>query len=410
MRTQQFLEHHGVASNPFAEEDAQTDPVFKEHCIDSTYHPTWDKIYGDPAEPATSLVFGEKGSGKTALRLQIVRHLAAYNRQHPRGRLFVIEYDDFNPFLDRFRDRLSGRRRKTSDRVLAEWKLWDHMDAILSLGVTGLVDRILDVRHPTDAAGADAGPIDARELDRHQARDLLLLAACYDQSSAETPKGRWHRLRRKLRYHTFRRTLDLAFAWVVDAAVLGLLAWLGKWEWFLTPWPYVVMAAAWIPWLIRAWKRGSMARGITEKRAGRQSGQAAAAAGADALHRPRDHRPAAAHQAADRRPLRAVSQVPGHSANARLRWHRGAGRSSRRTPFDQRFGGADAGAVVADARQQISQASRHRLQAAAADRAGPVHRSRGSRVLSAGPTRQAEHDSLAGMDRARPCTTWPPPG
>ena len=68
MRTQQFLEHHGVASNPFAEEDAQTDPVFKEHCIDSTYHPTWDKIYGDPAEPATSLVFGEKGSGKTALR------------------------------------------------------------------------------------------------------------------------------------------------------------------------------------------------------------------------------------------------------------------------------------------------------------------------------------------------------
>ncbi len=264
MRTQQFLEHHGVASNPFAEEDAQTDPVFKEHCIDSTYHPTWDKIYGDPAEPATSLVFGEKGSGKTALRLQIVRHLAAYNRQHPRQRLFVIEYDDFNPFLDRFRDRLSGRRRKTSDRVLAEWKLWDHMDAILSLGVTGLVDRILDVRHPTDAAGADAGPIDARELDHHQARDLLLLAACYDQSSAETPKGRWHRLRRKLRYHTFRAHFDLAFAWVFDAAVLGLLARLGKWEWFLTPWPYVVMAAAWIPWLIRAWKRGSMARGITK--------------------------------------------------------------------------------------------------------------------------------------------------
>jgi hypothetical protein len=39
-------------------------------------------------------------------------------------------------------------------------------------------------------------------LDRHQARDLLLLAACYDQSSAETTKGRWHRLRRKLRYRT----------------------------------------------------------------------------------------------------------------------------------------------------------------------------------------------------------------
>jgi hypothetical protein len=85
MKTQQFLEYHGIGTNPFAEEDAQTDPVFKEHCIDSTYHPTWDKIYGNPAEPATSLVFGEKGSGKTALRLQIVRHLAQYNRRTPRA-------------------------------------------------------------------------------------------------------------------------------------------------------------------------------------------------------------------------------------------------------------------------------------------------------------------------------------
>ena len=69
MKIQQFLEHHGIASNPFADEDAQTDVVFKEHCIDSTHHPTWDKIYGNPADPSTSIVFGEKGAGKTALRL-----------------------------------------------------------------------------------------------------------------------------------------------------------------------------------------------------------------------------------------------------------------------------------------------------------------------------------------------------
>ena len=49
------------------------------------YHPSWDKVYGNPAEPATSIVFGEKGSGKTALRLQIVRHLADYNGKHPNG-------------------------------------------------------------------------------------------------------------------------------------------------------------------------------------------------------------------------------------------------------------------------------------------------------------------------------------
>ncbi len=262
MRTQQFLEHHGIACNPFAEEDAQTDPVFKEHCIDSTYHPTWDKIYGNPAEPATSIVFGEKGAGKTAMRLQIVRHLAAYNQAHPQHRVFVIEYDDFNPFLDRFRDRLSSRRQR-SDRALAEWKLWDHMDAILSLGVTGLVDRILEVKQPADTAAADAGPIDVKPLDRHQARDLLLLAACYDQSSAETTKGRWHRLRRKLRFHTIRAHFDLAGAWLGTAAVLGLIAWLGKWDWLSTPWPYLVIAAAWLPWIWRCWKRFWQARAIT---------------------------------------------------------------------------------------------------------------------------------------------------
>ena len=42
MKIQQLLEHHGVARNPNVEEDAQTDPVFKDHCIDSTYHPVWD--------------------------------------------------------------------------------------------------------------------------------------------------------------------------------------------------------------------------------------------------------------------------------------------------------------------------------------------------------------------------------
>ena len=141
MRIQQFLEHHQIVRNPFAEEDAQTDPVFKEHCIASTYHPTWDKVYGDPAEPATSIVFGEKGSGKTAMRLQISSHLDQYNREHPNERLFVVHYDDFNPFLDRFRSRLSRRRRR-ADRVLAEWRLWDHRDVILSLSVTDLVDQL----------------------------------------------------------------------------------------------------------------------------------------------------------------------------------------------------------------------------------------------------------------------------
>ena len=113
MKIQNLLDHHGIAGNPFADEDAQTDLVFKEHCIGETYHPSWDKVYGDPAEPATAIVFGEKGSGKTAMRLQIARHLQQYNCEHPQQRLYVVEYDDFNPFLDRFRDKLPSANEST---------------------------------------------------------------------------------------------------------------------------------------------------------------------------------------------------------------------------------------------------------------------------------------------------------
>ena len=168
MRIRQFLEHHGIAENPFADEDAQTDLIFKGYCITSTYHPTWDKIYGNPAEPATAVVFGEKGSGKTALRLQITRHLADHNADHPEARVFVIQYDDFNPFLDRSRERFSGRRRR-ADRVLGQWKLWDHADAILSLAVTQMVDRILEVRQASHPAAVDTQPLAITSLEPRKA-------------------------------------------------------------------------------------------------------------------------------------------------------------------------------------------------------------------------------------------------
>ena len=179
MRTEQFFAHHGVAANPFAEEDAQTDRVFKARCVD-VHHPAWDKVYGDPADPATSLVFGEKGAGKTAMRLQIAEAIERHNRAAERGDwLWVVEYDDFNPLLDQFADRLSARKQRDPSRVLAEWKLWDHMDGVLSLAVTDLVDRLLGVDPPRGPRANRLDPADARtRLDAAQKRDLLLLAAC----------------------------------------------------------------------------------------------------------------------------------------------------------------------------------------------------------------------------------------
>ena len=260
MKTQQFLEHHGISANPFSEEDAQTDPVFKEHCIVKTYHPAWDKVFGNPAEPSTSIVFGEKGAGKTALRLQIVRHVADYNRDHPEARLYVIEYDDFNPFLDRFRDKL-GRRQQRTDKALAQWKLWDHMDAILSLGVTKLADQILGTRHRADYDGS----LPVETLDRFQARDLLLLAACYDQSLSETFSGRWSQLRRKLHFPIWLSYWPLAVGIFVTLLVCGVLLGLQQWTWLAQPWPYLFVLAGWLPWLWQFFSRWQLARSIARQ-------------------------------------------------------------------------------------------------------------------------------------------------
>lgn len=215
MNINTFLEHHGINRNPFAEEDAQTDPVFKEHCISNAYHPIWDKVYGDPHEPSTSIIFGPKGSGKTAMRLQVDRHLAKYSDENPSKRIYVIHYDDFNPFLDHFCERMSRRTSKKPEKVLESWRLWDHMDSILCLGVTDLVDRILagQDRPASEAVSTQA----ARSLDRTSARDLLMLAACYDQSTSSSFNKRWNSLRKSVRYG------NMATKWSFPLGALSLI-------------------------------------------------------------------------------------------------------------------------------------------------------------------------------------------
>jgi hypothetical protein len=235
MKVHEFLEHHGIAGNPFAEEDAQTDAVFKRDCLETTFHPAWDKILGSPSDPSTSIVFGEKGSGKTALKLQMVRQFERHNDAHPEARSFVVLYDDFNPFLDRFVGRVA--RGRSVEKTLAQWKLWDHMDAILSLAMTQLVTDLVGEKRST-------------RLTRPQARDLSLLAACYDQSTAESFPVRWRKLRRRVGYHgrfggwprlvAFAVTAALAAA-VIAGALLGSLDWARQW------WPWAILGAAWIP-------------------------------------------------------------------------------------------------------------------------------------------------------------------
>ena len=251
MKIDQFLGHHGIVGDPFSEEDAQTDTVFKRGCLWKIHHPSWSKYFGSPADPSTAVVFGEKGSGKTALRLQSEAELGAYNEAHPGERIFVICYDDFNPFLDHFR---AAARARDAAEALKRWRLQDHMDAILALGVTQLVDRLT------------AGRVDLTALSEDQRRDLLMLAALYDQSTGEPIQRRWNRLRRRSGFRPLWSRRDLQIGVGVTAVIVALTVAFHLWRWSYWPWLLLPIALGWLYWgwrLARAeWFARDIRRGL----------------------------------------------------------------------------------------------------------------------------------------------------
>ena len=209
MTEQEFLKHHQLVRNPFVDEDAQTDTVFRDFCISGTFHPSWSKVVGDAKQPATAIVFGAKGSGKTAMRLQLIDHITKHNAEHPDQRVFLVCYDDFNAYLGPLEQHLSKRARGNPDRVLGALRLWDHMDAILSEGVTQLVDWILQ------------GQVAPDKLDRGQRRDLILLASIYDRSKTSNVRDRVQGLRSGLRF----RALSTWTPYLLGILVTAIAAW-----------------------------------------------------------------------------------------------------------------------------------------------------------------------------------------
>jgi hypothetical protein len=188
VQTRRFFEHHGLKSDPFIQDDAKEDLVFRRGCADHMFHPLWAKIYGHPEEPSTAVVLGERGSGKTALALQIIEQLEQYNCSRPDCRVLVLDYHDFNSFLDEF--------TRGGKQHLADWELRDHMDAVLSLGVRKLVDLIVE----GECGAEEIGPKHLEQLDLQQRRDVLLLATIYDRSEKITRTHRCQSLARALRY------------------------------------------------------------------------------------------------------------------------------------------------------------------------------------------------------------------
>lgn len=239
-----FLEHWSLVEHPFRAEEARQDGLLARMVETSVRqaienplrtsrmprHPDFDKIAGSLNRPSTSVVFGEKGSGKTAIRLQLATSVAGHNAANPGKRVLLVHHDELSPMLSRLHERLRTVRRGKESPVLDSLKqlrLGDHVDAILG----GVVPRLIDaaMEHVT-AAGGGGGPMSSggsdatpgvasisvsvsmggadridlgseprkqlRKLDGDVKRDLLLLQAAYDR--AEHAGSRTRDLRKAL--------------------------------------------------------------------------------------------------------------------------------------------------------------------------------------------------------------------
>lgn len=244
MNLQQFLDHWAIVENPFRGEEARQDPVFLrleaasqagrggvapaadisgQNLPGATAHSDFEKIAGDFARPSSSIVFGEKGSGKTAIRLQLADRVSAYNAAHPQAKALWIGYDDLNPILGRYMERSPRDKKSSTTDILGRLRLVDHIDGILTIVVPALVATLLKERATdpgtpglTSAGTGAAGGVGlagasaltpgeepkkfVKKLDAGTRRDLLVLQAIYDRPETATgAEDRTRRLRRLLR-------------------------------------------------------------------------------------------------------------------------------------------------------------------------------------------------------------------
>lgn len=195
MQVETFFKQYSVQENPFAAEEARDDPVFFRLIDQGVGHPDFEKIYGGADQPRPGVVFGEKGSGKTGLRLMLERRLESHNAERTDRRAWIVRYDDLNPIIDRFAH--AQRHEMTPDKLLSRFRLVDHQDAILSRATTRLIDALLEAE---GQAGGDPLAIKtARQMPRQRRVDLAELALLYDQPASGNFPERWSRLRRMLR-------------------------------------------------------------------------------------------------------------------------------------------------------------------------------------------------------------------
>ncbi len=245
MNLAQFFEHWSIVENPFRGEEARTDAIFTRMGIAAraeghpdapeggpgrirlvrpempSTHSEFDKIVGELERPSTSIVFGEKGSGKTAIRLQIADRVARFNHDHPGRRVLLVPYDDLNANLDHYA-RVTGASKK--EDPFKGMRLVDHLDAIIAIGTGRLVNALLTGSETPPPAQIEDGAKRAKRMSPASRRELLLLQAVYDTS--DTTGARTAALKRMLRLRgNGPRALIATGVWVGWVPAVALFVW-----------------------------------------------------------------------------------------------------------------------------------------------------------------------------------------
>lgn len=283
--SREFLDHHGLRTDALAGLEATKDDVFINN-IDMAKHPYYDRIRGSMTTVTSALVLGERGSGKTAMRRQMINDIEDHNQNcELNKRILLLQYDRFDNFLDAMlsRDaesfaervkqcgktlRANPRNRRLVSQVIEQlsgmvefptWALNDQVDAILVLAARRLSDAILG-----EGEGPGIGRLDPGGL-KSRRPDLLVLATVYAPSDQP---DRARRLRRKLGYSGLRRleaAWQSALGWATTAAVLVLTGiCLGNdllgYLWI----PLVLLlVAGWLPWFFKLRWAGEVAAYVT---------------------------------------------------------------------------------------------------------------------------------------------------
>ena len=232
MNPSAFLAHHGIVESPFSAEEARHDPVFSRLMLRTeSAHPEYDKVIGSLERPHAAVVFGEKGAGKTALRLLIGERVAQHNEEHARERVLLVGYDDLNPVLDTVARNRHGVGASDPDALLEGIRLPDHQDAILGLAVTKFFDGILGMSGDGEAIRLPADAHDRlRRLPRDRRMDAAVLAVLYDSPRGGNAAGRWRQVRGHLRLGWRLPSFALeTLTMLLSVVALGLFSRAGHW-------------------------------------------------------------------------------------------------------------------------------------------------------------------------------------